>query len=232
VGVIVLAVWFGYDHGRNRQAGMDNSDNATLDQDPQQRIARLEQRVARLERELQAVRKPARDPEAIVRALAGKQPPPPATVPTPAPKFDPPTGVTGGPPNQLQLTDLQIQPTDSDNIFRYQFSVIHPGNDAAQVVGTIWIAVNGLWNGRPERLSLKQVSSATRPYLDMRFRGRQGVDGELTLPPGFEPKNIAIEAKPYDQKYRGASGKFDWTATAAGTARALHDRSGTPSPLQ
>ena len=25
-------------------------------------------------------------------------------------------------------------------------------------------------------------------------------------------RNIAIEAKPYDKKYRGASGKFDWTA--------------------
>jgi hypothetical protein len=46
----------------------------------------------------------------------------------------------------------------------------------------------------------------------MRFRGQQDVDGELSLPPDFEPKNIAIEAKPYDKKYRGASVKFDWTA--------------------
>jgi hypothetical protein len=45
----------------------------------------------------------------------------------------------------------------------------------------------------------------------MRFTGQQGVEGELTLPQNFEPKNIAIEAKPYDKKYRGASGKFDWT---------------------
>ena len=80
------------------------------------------------------------------------------------------------------------------------------------MVGTIWIAVNGLSNGKPVRLSLNQVSSETRPYLDMRFTGQQGVEGELTLPPDFEPKNIAIEAKPYDKKYRGASGKFDWTA--------------------
>ena len=107
---------------------------------------------------------------------------------------------------------MEVEPTDSDNHFRFSFSVIHPGNEADQVVGTIWIAVNGLSNGKPVRLSLNQVSSETRPYLDMRFTGQQGVDGELTLPPDFEPKNIAIEAKPYDKKYRGASGKFDWTA--------------------
>ena len=150
--------------------------------------------------------------QAIVRALAGKKPPPPATVSKEVPKVDTPAAVADGPSNELKLTDVEVEPTDSDNHFRFSFSVIHPGNEADQVVGTIWIAVNGLSNGKPVRLSLKQVSSETRPYLHMRFTGQQGVDGELTLPPDFEPKNIAIEAKPYDKKYRGASGKFDWTA--------------------
>jgi hypothetical protein len=217
VGVL-LAVWFSYDFGRSLHAGMEKPGNAKPDRNSEQRITQLEQdrdqlrqRIARLERQLQAGRKPVGDPEAIVRALAGRKPPPPATVPTQAPKVDTPDAVANGPSNELQLTDLEIEPTDSDNHYRFSFSVIHPGNQADRVVGTIWIAVNGLSNGKPVRLSLKQVSSETRPYLDMRFRGRQGVDGELTLPPGFEPKNIAIEAKPYDKKYRGASGKFDWT---------------------
>ena len=151
------------------------------------------------------------DPEDIVRALAGHKTPPPATVPVEAPQVDPPAAVADGPSNELQLTDVDVEPTDSDNRYRFRFAVLHPGNDKDQVVGTIWIAVNGLSNGKPVRLSLKQVSSETRPYLDMRFTGQQSVDGELTLPPDFEPKNIAIEAKPYDNKYRGASGKFDWT---------------------
>ena len=179
--------------------------SAAPDRNSEQRIAQLEQehdrlrqRIAKLERDLQAGRKPVSRAEAIVRALAGKKPPPAA--------------VADGPSNELKLTDVEVEPTDSDNHFRFSFSVILPGNEADQVVGTIWIAVNGLSNGKPVRLSLNQVSSETHPYLDMRFTGQQGVDGELTLPPDFEPKNIAIEAKPYDKKYRGASGKFDWTA--------------------
>ena len=217
VGVI-LAMWFSYDYGRSLHADMEKPASAAPDRDSEQRIAQLEQerdrlrqRIAKLERELQADRKPVRDPEDIVRALAGNKPPPPATVPAEAPKVDPPTNVADGPSNELKLTDVELEPTDSDNHFRFRFSVIHPGNEKDQVVGTIWIAVNGLSNGKPVRLSLKQVSSETRPYLDMRFYGQQSVDGELTLPPDFEPKNIAIEAKPYDKKYRGASGKFDWT---------------------
>jgi hypothetical protein len=218
VGVI-LAMWFSYDYGRSLHADMEKPASAAPDRDSEQRIAQLEQerdrlrqRIAKLERELQAGRKPVRDPEDIVRALAGNKPPPPVTVPAEAPKVDSPPAAADGPPsNELKLTDVAVEPTDGDNHFRFRFSVIHPGNDKDQVVGTIWIAVNGLSNGKPVRLSLKQVSSETRPYLDMRFSGQQSVDGELMLPPNFEPKNIAIEAKPYDKKYRGASGKFDWS---------------------
>ncbi|MGD2074585.1 MAG: hypothetical protein PVI91_15900 [Gammaproteobacteria bacterium] len=216
---VMLAMWFSYDYGVSLHAGMEKPGNAAPDRISQQRIAQLEQehdrlrqRIAKLERELQAGRKPVRNPEAIVRALAGNKPPPPTTVPTEAPKVDTQAAVGDGPSNQLKLTDVEVEPTDSENRFRFSFSVIHPGNEPEQVVGTIWIAVNGLSNGKPTRLSLKQISSETHPYLDMRFTGQQIVDGELTLPPDFEPKNIAIEAKPYDKKYRGASGKFDWTA--------------------
>jgi hypothetical protein len=216
---VMLAMWFSYDYGRSLHAGMEKPGNAPPDPNSEQRIAQLEQerdrlkqRIAKLERELQAGRKPVGNPEAIVRALAGKKLPPPATVPTEAPKLDTAAAVADGPSNELKLTDVEVEPADGDNHFRLSFSVIHPGNGADQVVGTIWIAVNGLSNGKPVRLSLKQVSSETRPYLDMRFTGQQDVDGELTLPPHFEPKNIAIEAKPYDKKYRGATGKFDWTA--------------------
>jgi len=215
---VLLAMWFSYDYGRSLHAGMKNPGNATPDRNLEQRITQLEQerdqfkqRIARLERKLQAGYKHVRDPEAIVRALSARKPPSPATVPTRAAKGGT-TDAANRPSGQLQLTGLEIEPTDSDHHFRFSFSVIHPGDEADQVVGTIWIAINGLLRGKPVRLSLKQVSSETRPYLDMRFTGRQGVDGELALPPEFEPKNIAIEAKPYDKKYRGASGKFDWTA--------------------
>jgi Family of unknown function (DUF6776) len=215
---VMLAVWLSYDYGRSLHPGMEKPDSAAPDRNWEQRIARLEQdrdrlaqRIARLERELQASRKPVGDPEAIVRALAGKNPPP-ATVQTEAPKVDTPAAVADGPSNELKLTSLEVEPTGGDKQFRFRFSVVHPGNGADQVLGTIWIAVNGLLNGKPVRLSLKQVSSETHAYLDMRFRGQQDVDVEITLPPDFEPQNIAIEAKPYDRKYRGASGKFDWTA--------------------
>ena len=216
---IMLAMWFSFDYGRSLHAGMEQPASAASDRNSEQGLTqlkqernRLRQRIAKLERELRAGRKHVGDPEAIVRALAGKKPLPPATVPTQVQKVDTPDAVANKPSGELKLTDLEVEPTDSDNHFRFSFSVIHPANEIDQVVGTIWIAVNGLLNGKPVRLSLKQVSSATRPYLDMHFTGRQAVDGELTLPPEFEPKNIAIEAKPYDKKYRGASGKFDWTA--------------------
>ena len=229
---VMLAMWFSYDYGRTLHAGMEEPGNAAPDRNSEQRIDQLEQerdqlrqRIAKLERELQAGRKTVGSPEAIVRALAGKKPPPPATVATEAPKVDTPVAVADGPSNELKLTDVEVEPTNSDNHFRLSFSVIHFGNEADQVVGTIWIAVNGLSNGKPVRLSLKQVSSETRPYLDMRFTGQQDVDGELTLPPHFNRRTLPSRPSPTQEVPRRQR-QVRLTATASRTGNGLPGRSG------
>ena len=48
--------------------------------------------------------------------------------------------------------------------------------------------------------------------MKLSLQGQQTVEGEITLPPDFRPKNMVIEAKPYDERYQGANGKFDWAA--------------------
>ncbi len=214
LGGFLLAVWYSYDYGRGHaQSGSPREvapDNAA-----QQRITALEQerdelkaRVAELERANQSGRQALDTARARIRTLEQ------AGVATDqAAEVEQPAGIAATGDNRLQLSDVHIASTDSAERFRFSFSVLYAGADSEPVTGNIWIAVNGLVNGEPTRLPLNKVSASSRPYLKMSVAGRQDIEEEVTLPPAFVPRNIMIEAKPFDKRYREVSGKFDWVTS-------------------
>ena len=110
----------------------------------------------------------------------------------------------------LKLENVHIVGTDSVDLYRLGFSVMHEGDSGGRVAGTIWIAVNGLTNGQPTRLSLKTLSPERRAFVKMGFDLQQDVVQDVVLPEDFSPRNILIEAKPYGDRYTGAAETFAW----------------------
>jgi len=230
IAAFALAIWLSYDYGR-RHAPTDGYATVTQDPESGERIAALEQerdklkqQVAKLEQDVQASRQALEAARVGVRMrdqANSLQPEAPQADATPAdtapaeatPAAEAPAAARApGADDRLTLGDVRIEPTESGNRFRYSFSVAYPGDTTKRIVGTIWIAVNGLSHGEPKRLSLKGISAERRAFVKMSLQGQQTVEGEVTLPPDFSPKNMVIEAKPYDERYQGASGKFDWVA--------------------
>jgi hypothetical protein len=112
---------------------------------------------------------------------------------------------------QLIIKDFALKTDKADKRFRYQFSVGHAdATSSGLVTGSIWIAINGLLDGQPTRLPLRQVSDQDASFIRMRFKQLQIVSGNLMLPKGFAPKNIIIEAKPLDEQYRAALSTIPW----------------------
>lgn len=222
----VAITWLSYDLGRS-QAQPDGGAVAS-DEALQQRITEmakentaLQEQVTGLQRDmrlsrdaLDVARKKIRTLERAQTASADAtlqaEPEAPAVA---APAAAVPTAVAAPQDDRLALRDVRILRTGNENRFRFSFSVVHGGDPADQVVGTIWIAVNGMLNGQPRRLPLNEVSSNSRPFVKMDFRGRQEVEGDLQLPPAFTPKNISIEAKPYSKKFHEAADKLDWVTS-------------------
>lgn len=211
--VFLLAVWYSYDYGRGH-ARSDTPQAVAQDNTSEQHITQLEQerdalkaRVVELENASQTSREALNTAMARIRTLeeAGA-----AQGSTPA--VEEPAAAPAGRDNRLQLSAVHIERTDSADDFRFSFSILYTGADSDQITGNIWIAVNGLSNGEPTRLPLNMVSQNSRPYLKMRFKGQQEIEERVTLPSAFIPKYIMIEAKPFDKKYREASGRFDWIA--------------------
>jgi hypothetical protein len=225
----VIATWFSYDYGRAHPPVTRDGAAAPRPADAKRLVDleserdSLKKQVGELERDVHNARQALAQAQARISALqAAKSAAPPGTrdrkpAPTQTPTQQPSTPApsqaqaAAGTPAQLTLGNLRISATESANHFRYSFSVIYPGGADKPIIGTIWVAVNGLAHNKPTRLSLKAISAERRPFVKMKVQGQQDVEGEITLPPDFNPKNIMIEAKPYDQRYQGAAGKFDWT---------------------
>lgn len=218
VAAAMALAWLGFEIGRSRVAPDGSGDAGQLQAQAaalaQQRDA-LQARVESLQRDLGQARDALEVARRKVRSLehqsAASSPPAVENAASTAPPAE--RAVAGPLDNSLHLQDVQIRSTDADNRFRFSFSVVNRGDAADQVVGTIWIAVNGTLNGTPTRLPLDRVSSSPRPFVKMDFRERQAVEGELDLPAAFTPKNISIEAKPYSRKFIEATEKVDWVTS-------------------
>jgi len=213
----LLVAWIGYEYGRSEApapalAPAPAGEAISQGGESQQLLSALEQerntlksRIAELELDIEGARRALDEARSRISILEAEKSPSdkiPETAKT--------TQVSDETDSVLQVEDVYIESTDSDNVFRYRFSVKRSGNSNDRVTGTIWIAINGFSNGEPTRLSLKRVSADRRSFVKMGFTEQQDVEGEVTLPEGFEPKNIMIEAKPYDKKYKETSEKFDW----------------------
>ncbi|HHJ16823.1 MAG TPA: hypothetical protein ENJ80_09020 [Gammaproteobacteria bacterium] len=216
----LLAVWFSYDYGRTQApAGgtaqvVQSTDEAeqritALEQERdalKQQVTELQQRVAQADRKLKAARTQAR-PRTPPQAQPAARDIPAAVTTESVASAPQPEPVD----NTLQLDNIRIEETDSVNLFRIRFSVLHGDGDSGPVAGTIWIAVNGLVDGLPRSLSFKTLSADGRSHVKMRFDQQQDVSEDIVLPDNFRPRNILIEAKPYGDKYTGTAEKITWT---------------------
>jgi hypothetical protein len=212
IAAAALLAWLSYDYGRSSvpaagytaAAGASGADSERVAELEQERQALLDQ-IAELKRGLEKSRQALEATRARMRRLQ----PADAPVATAQPAAADTAESIGG----LKLENMRISATASDNVFKLRFSVMREGGGSKPVTGTIWIAVNGVADGEPTRLSFKKVSPEGRPFVKMNLDLQQDVNGEMVLPPGFRPRNVLIEAKPYDDKYKPISTTFDWSVS-------------------
>jgi len=209
-------VWFSYDYGRT-QAPANGEAPIAQDRESEQRIKDLEQERDTLKQQLAGLKQRMKqDNQAYERKQTRIQAQPQADdlqreVPEQAQA--PAATVSEPVDNTLELDNLRIEQTESENVFRVSFSVLRAGDSTGRVIGTIWIAVNGFSGKEPRRLSFKTLSPDRRPYVKMGFDQQQDVTEDVVLPEDFRPKNILVEAKPYGEKYTGTSMKTVWVTT-------------------
>jgi hypothetical protein len=106
----------------------------------------------------------------------------------------------------VKVQQMQIVPETAPGQYHLKFVLMQTGKPDKEVAGSAVIAIDGLLQGKPNTLSLAQVSSTRRVSLAYSFRYFQDYDEPIQLPQGFEPTRVGVEI--HSGKDRDASHSF------------------------
>ena len=101
-------------------------------------------------------------------------------------------GGASGSQAPLAVHYLELQPTQSPQVYRLIFTLTQNLRWAAVISGRVELGLDGIKDGAASHLGSEQLlPEAARP-LEFRFKYFQQLERLLTLPEGFEPNRLTI----------------------------------------
>ncbi|OOZ37679.1 DUF6776 family protein [Solemya velesiana gill symbiont] len=113
----------------------------------------------------------------------------------------------------LFIQGFALEPAGGDRKYKYRFTVSQALKSAGTAKGWIYVGLDGTESGETKQLSLKEITDDKTEKLKMRFKHFQDVAGEITLPDGFQPRNVIVEIKPTTKKLSPVKKHFVWLVT-------------------
>ena len=110
----------------------------------------------------------------------------------------------------LRIERLDMQNTAVPNRFRYRLLLTQVVDKHDYVQGGVKISLEGLDGQMEKHLSLGELDSSQPESIRFRFKYFQNVDGELTIPLGFEPREVKIVAQSSGRNAQRLERTFDW----------------------
>lgn len=113
----------------------------------------------------------------------------------------------------LSVHELKLQP-ERDDAWRFVATLTQNLNRGAINSGRLTVSVEGTREGRLQRLAWSQLRQQTaEPGLAYSFKYFQQVEGNLILPPGFEPLRMTVRLVP--EGGSAVEQSFPWADVAA-----------------
>lgn len=111
----------------------------------------------------------------------------------------------------LQVDRLSLQPDRQNEGFNFKLVLTQVGNNKNYISGVVAVNVIGMRNDEKEVIALRDLSGDIDDLgIKFRFRYFQDVEGALTVPEDFEPREIQVVAKSEGRKSTQAERTFDW----------------------
>jgi cell division protein FtsB len=211
--VVLSAAWARFDFdvgGRKAQAELDDLRTRTASQ--QQRIGELEKerveligQVAILERSSQIDREAARQVQGELKKFQEQR----ARMEEELTLL---RNMLSSKKERGKLTvqRFKLEPGAAQGSYRYRFTVSQNVRSDKEIEGWIFFAVDGVENGEPRWLPLRDITQSKVGKVKMRFKHFQEITGEIRLPAGFTPRKVIVEAKPNDKNLPQVKQRFDW----------------------
>jgi hypothetical protein len=111
----------------------------------------------------------------------------------------------------VKVQQMQIVP-EAEGQYRLKFVLMQTGKPDKSVAGTASITIDGLRNGKPQKLSFPEISPGRRASLAYSFRYFEDYDEMVRLPRGFAPARVGVELHSGRDQSRGFRQAFAWKA--------------------
>lgn len=111
----------------------------------------------------------------------------------------------------LSLRKPELVPADEPGRVRYRFFVQQKDREYEVVEGRLSVEVFGIDGEREVSYPLAKLSKAFDEHAaTLQFRYFQAIEGEMTLPEGFEPRGMKLSARARKPREMAVSEQFPW----------------------
>lgn len=115
----------------------------------------------------------------------------------------------------LTVHKLRLQP-QGDQAWRFTATLTQNLNRGAVNAGRLQVSVEGTRNGQLQQLGWTDLRPAGDPGVDYSFKYFEEVQGDLTLPEGFEPVRVSVRLLP--RNGGPVEQSFGWAEATQGAA--------------
>ena len=122
----------------------------------------------------------------------------------------PQDGVAG-----LRIQSLEVLPADNERHYSLRLELVQAIVHSRRVSGVVKLQLEGTQNGQMASFDGAELAADTAGYdMAYEFRYFQGLECELTLPPGYEPARVNVEILPSESRGQKVAQSFEWSAVA------------------
>ena len=111
--------------------------------------------------------------------------------------------------HSLEVQRFELQRTAMGR-YRYTLVLTQVLDNSNWAEGIVAFVVEGSESSEAKSYSLAELSEEHEGDLAFRYRYFQFFEGELVLPEGFMPKQVALEVKPRGRTHKAFSQSYDW----------------------
>ncbi len=122
----------------------------------------------------------------------------------------PQDGVAG-----LRIQSLEVLPSDGEGRYLLRLLLVQAIVHSRRLAGAVKLQLEGTRDGQTVSFDAAELVTPGEPYdMAYEFRYFQGLETELSLPPGFEPQHVAVEIWPNEARAERINQTFDWPVEA------------------
>jgi hypothetical protein len=111
----------------------------------------------------------------------------------------------------LSVRKPELVPAEGSGRYRYRFFIQQMEREYEMVEGTLAVTVSGSSAGKEVSFPLAELSADFDAQAStLHFRYFQAIEGEISLPQGFEPQGITLVAKASKPRKSEAKKQFPW----------------------